>query len=695
MKTRTSQYPLSAPSSLPSTPQPRFARHLVERLVLCALVISGVVGASIDVLAGPCSTPSIVIAEPIEGGTLQVSRIAAAHAGLPETWDMRYDAWFCNPNSSAITVSSVKIEHLNGANVTKTVNIPALWFDPSTAKVVSPAQVAAASTNQLVMVRDDAMYLFPLPTSIRITFTLSTRGTSANLVQTYSVAEHIDPGPLHAFFFPFRQSDLPSGAYWYQTRHEEDNTFQRWAYDLMVETWDGSGWTPLKPGTTGKHNVDFYTFDKPVYAMSDGRVIGCNRGAPDNEPGGTIGNVPGGNVLWVRTGNETQLYAHLKQNSIPYSLCPFTDDAQHKLADPDPRVIPDPAYVIHAGQLLAHTGESGSSQSGTHLHIHTFMGLPAIWGGSETGIDADARPLEFVNVRVQERAKADVDPATWNQVTSRALLPYNTRIEGNDCGFDPSAVVGKSEVVNFGVPGNCFLEMTNAMWQEDDRPTSIDVHGLGASSESSTVWRPAGGIANVLLAGLDDVGLDTAKQTWVVKNGFRIRQVEGYLEGAVMKHAVIFEKGTTGGAQLMQRNIDGNTLANLGTQNPGFVPVNISAVVVNGVTRFDALMEKKQVGSLVVKDAIPISEYQNEFDAESKAGRSLAYIDGYESGGSAFVSTIWYGGLPATAALHGQTLTQMQAAEAANLTAGRLMHGVTQYIYGGDIVYAGFWRSGP
>jgi hypothetical protein len=667
-------------------------QRTLAKLILCVLVIVGVFAASSRAWAGPCSTPSIVVAQPVDGNTLQVSRIAGAHAGLPENWDMRYDVWFCNPNPSQITVSSVKIEHLAGATVTKTVNMQALWFDPSSGKVVSPAKVPAASTNQLVMVRDDTLYPFPLPTSIRVSFTLS---TGATLVQTHQVAEQIDPGPLNTFFFPFRQSDLPPGAYWFQSRHAEDNSFQRYAYDLIVQKWDGSKWTSTKPGTSGTHREDFYTFDKPVYAMSNGRVIGCNRGAPDNEPGGHVGNVPGGNLLWVRTGNETQLYAHLKQNSIPFSLCPFTDDAEHKLADPNPNVTPDPKYVIHAGQFLAHTGESGSSQSGTHLHIHTFMGLPAIWSGSETGIDADARPLEFVNVSVQEATNANVNPSTWNQVTSHALLPYNTRIEGNDCGYVPIEAVGKPELPNFGVPGRCFLEMTNAMWQAGDRPVSINVHGLGASSESSTVWRPDGGIASVLLAGLNDAALDAAKQTWVANNGFRIRQVAGYVEGGVMKHAIIFEKGTTGGAQLLRRNIDLKTLVGLSPQNPGYVPVNISAVAVNGVTRFDALMEQKNVGSLIVKVDIPIANYQNEFTAQANAGRSLEYLDGYEKGGSTFMSAIWYGGLPGTAALHGQTLTQIEAAEQSNLSAGRLMHGVTEYTDAGQHVYAAFWRTGP
>jgi hypothetical protein len=136
-------------------------------------------------------------------------------------------------------------------------------------------------------------------------------------------------------------------------------------------------------------------------------------------------------------------------------------------------------------------------------------------------------------------------------------------------------------------------------------------------------------------------------------------------------------------------------MALLGAQNPGYVPVNLSVAVVNGVARYDALMEKKAVGSLVVNTAVPIADLQNQLQTQSEAGRNLAYLDGFEVGGEAFVSAIWYGDLPATTALPGETKTQMENSEASNLTAGRLMQGITQYIVGNKIMYTGFWRSGP
>jgi hypothetical protein len=137
-------------------------------------------------------------------------------------------------------------------------------------------------------------------------------------------------------------------------------------------------------------------------------------------------------------------------------------------------------------------------------------------------------------------------------------------------------------------------------------------------------------------------------------------------------------------------------MAQLGAQHPGYVPVNLSVAVVNAVARYDALMEKKAVGSLAVNVAVPIADFKNQLQTQLQAGRHLAYLDSFEAGGEAFVSAIWYGDLPAaTTALPRETATQVHSLEASNLAAGRLMQGITQYKLGDKIMYTGFWRGGP
>jgi len=649
--------------------------------------------------ACPASSLTVNAVQPVDAGVLKVARVAGQNAGQATNWEMKYDAWICNKTAFGYLLDNVTFEHYNGASLIRTV----------VKTPINSSSFLAGAANQVALLRDQTQYPYPLPTSIKATFKFRKAGTLeyANLVQTHAVADHVNPGPLGGYFFPAKQADLPAGHYWTQGRHAENSTFQRWAYDLGVERWTGSAWDSYKAGSDHTKKESANVWDRPVYAMSDGEIIGCNRGAADNEPRYvdgqatgpvSVGNVPGGNLLWVRYGDETMLYAHLKQFSIPSSLCPFSDDAEHKLASPTSDPASDAPYRIKAGQFLGRTGNSGNSTGGPHLHIHSFRGLPAIWGGSETGFDSDARPLRFVNVRTQARTSSNISSSLWNDLSSAALPNYGTRIEPNHCGFMPSSAAGKAEVVNAGVAGSCFLQMFNAMRQAGLRPVHIDVHGVGSSSNSTTVWRPADGTSWVMRAGMDAAGLQADHDNYVVGQGFRYLQLETYNEAGKVKYAVIFVKGQPGAAQYARAGQSAATFqADFNARTAeGWRPVNVSVAVVSGVRSFAALYEKANVGSFVSKANIPVSGYQTEFDAQAAAGRQLAYVDGHEVNGVPYLSAIWYGGLTgAYQASHNQTKAQILALEGSNLGVGRLARGMTEYSSGGSLLYAAVWRPAP
>jgi hypothetical protein len=200
----------------------------------------------------------------------------------------------------------------------------------------------------------------------------------------------------------------------------------------------------------------------------------------------------------------------------------------------------------------------------------------------------------------------------------------------------------------------------------------------------------------VLLAGLDDAGLQSARQTWITGNGFRFLQLETYAENGVLKHAVIFVKPSQPGpAQFAQADMTAQTLQSVFNAEVanGFVPVNISAATVAGVTRFDALFENKNAGSFVALAAIPLANFQAQFNAQVQAHRGLAYIKGYESGGQPFVSAIWYGSLDNNfTALDEQSLSQMTSDVSQQEGIGRHTRGVTEYTNAGLLKYAGIWR---
>ncbi|HSV38598.1 MAG TPA: hypothetical protein VLI04_07540 [Nocardioidaceae bacterium] len=663
-------------------------RPVVPLLVALVATLAAGTLSSRPAEAAACAELSLATVQPVDGNVLKVARLAGAKAGQPDVWDMRYDAWFCNPGVADLFVTQVKIEHRTNGQTTKTVTLT-----PSTNTIDGETDA------RLIQVRDQAQYVFPLPQAIRITFTV--RDGGGNLIDTFerthSVAVHQNAGPLKGYFFPARDAENASNEYWMQGRHAEPN-FQRWAYDLVVQRWTGSAWIGLRAGapegTTDMN--DGLTFGRKLYAMSDGEIIGCNRGAPDNNSDENVGNVPGGNLLWVRTGDETTLYAHLQQDSIPLALCPFSDDAEHKLADPDQDLPGDAAYQIKAGQFLGRAGNSGFSRGGhSHLHIHVFRGLPAIWGGSETGMDSDSRPLHFVNVRVQPKTGANVNSADWNVLGSPKQLPYQTRLEPNWCSENPSAYAGKAEVVRLNISRGCFGDMFNAMVQAGFRPTSLDFFTVGVGTRSNSVWRPNDGTPWVLLHGMSNTALQNAHDKWVKKEGFRYLTLESYRLSGKLRHAVILVK-QPGVGQYARAGLSTSGYQDVfDTQKQqGRRPMSVSVAVVGGQRRYSAVFVKANVGSFVAKAHVSTAAYQAEFDAQSKAGRKLMYVDGYRYNGTPYLSAVWWAKSAKPAARHGATRLQIAQTSADQLAAGRYTRRITGYQQGG-VRFAGLWRARP
>jgi hypothetical protein len=144
--------------------------------------------------------------------------------------------------------------------------------------------------------------------------------------------------------------------------------FQRFAVDFIkIDN--------LGRGAVGDltRNESFFTFDEPVYAVADGRVVRTRDDLPDipplNEPPGssfttetTLGNNVG---LKLRDGRYA-LYAHLKRGSI--------------------RVRP--GQRVRRGQMLGRVGNSGQT-GGPHLHFQLNDG--------PSPVASDSPPFVFRN----------------------------------------------------------------------------------------------------------------------------------------------------------------------------------------------------------------------------------------------------------------------------------------------------------
>jgi hypothetical protein len=97
----------------------------------------------------------------------------------------------------------------------------------------------------------------------------------------------------------------------------------------------------------GASPADYPAYGSPVYAPCDGVVTGAADGLPDTPLGRPGDGPPEGNHLWIDTGHETVLLAHLRPGSLHAAV------GDH----------------VRSGQLLAEVGTSGTSDE-PHLHLH-------------------------------------------------------------------------------------------------------------------------------------------------------------------------------------------------------------------------------------------------------------------------------------------------------------------------------------
>lgn len=715
----------------------RAARHRLS--IITALLLAGSAAIAPTAHAGPpnyapppCpSTAGVhrIAVQPTNNGTLQVARIAAAQSGASEKWDLKADLWFCNNSATSYNYVTTKIEFLDANSaVTKTLNTRPFYYEDSSGRTFYTLPANSGARESFVRPGEPAVgssvptvFSYPLPAMIRFRTTLKTSSSATSGIVTNTVAvpvaNQVSPGPLHGFFFPERQASLPSGAYYFQTYHDDFNLQNRYAVDIGAQRFDSTthAWTqyrapdvanPSDPANDHHNAESWLMWGNAVRAMSDGEIVSCVRGSVDNKPYLVDGQVDdtvkatqvvdhaGGNYVWVRTGTETQVYAHLQQDSIPFALCPFTDNLEHKLADPYSDAPGDAPYQIKAGQFLGVVGNSGNT-SNPHTHVETIMGTSSIYGGnnSEFGYGSDSRPMNFINVRVQPIDWGTAaSSSAWDGLSSSRVIPANSLISPSNCGYLPSSYAGKQEVVQVATKGSCWAQMYNAMIQAGFRPVHYDSHPTGTTRTITTVWRPNDGTSWVLFHGLTGPQLQDEHNTYTAA-GWRYLNLQSYTVNGAVRYAVIFVKqpGATQFARAAMSLTTFTSVFNTET-TAGYRMVDYSVAVVNGVREYTGLwVSAPSINSYIVKD-VAVADYQAEFDAETRAGRMPVSLDGFELNAIPYLSTVWYGSQNSWTAAHGQTAAQISSGETTNLAAGRYARAVTEY---GSASFAAVWRAAP
>lgn len=308
------------------------------------------------------------------------------------------------------------------------VNLYSGIFEPG------PAVIWKAEKKILFMSPQAEFFRHSWPTKVTVRVQFD---NAADFVFETPIEVYLNKNGAQSYPFPAKQSDLPRGHYWYfgaRAGHEgprpslpvdvnrisdahrgalwdSGGNFcfgQQYAWDLGVLAWDGDSW---ESGNGGDQNADRFIWGTPVYAVEDGEILYCYGSSDDNsKPGPTdslVGSVPpGGNMYWIRhVGGEVALYAHLKKDSVPMSLCP-TDGVQN------------PPVPVSKGDQLGLVGNSGQSRA-PHLHFH----IQDSWALGDKG---QSMPTLFNNLRVGRPVTSS--GSSWEVVDDESIVSGNERV---------------------------------------------------------------------------------------------------------------------------------------------------------------------------------------------------------------------------------------------------------------------------
>jgi hypothetical protein len=264
----------------------------------------------------------------------------------------------------------------------------------------------------------------------------------------------------------------------------------------------------------------------------------------------------------------------------------------------------------------------------------------------------------------------------------------------NPCGVNlPPA--GALEVSRHGIPADCYQDVFNMIVARGYSPKFVDGYDVDGKTFFNATFRPMD-VAWVSRHGLTgDEYQDVFDE--LTDDGFRLHQVDSYLEGGSVRYAAIFEL-RPGPPWAAFHGLDDDEFA---TQlddlaDDGFVPVNVSSVVVGGNFFWTGLVEQVDVTGWAL-ETVPHADYQDTFDDNVDAGRLPIYVHGINTAGGPYLTAIWVDPIGGGwAAVHGETGAQYQADWNANTGAGLFTRYTTGYDNGaGSALFAAVWRGRP
>jgi murein DD-endopeptidase MepM/ murein hydrolase activator NlpD len=647
-------------------------RNLAISLALALALPVAILGPAAPAQAAGPSGVVVSQVQPAYGNLgLYIERVAPTSASASPTWRVNVDMYVKAPAAHGVTLTSI------------TTSYPGSSLTSST---FYQTRGIGAGDRIFLIVPESRRFTFPIAPSIR--FTLRFDGYDPVVVNR-TLKEYVNKTPSGGYRFPAKSV---SGGYWanlighengsgHNTHHRGVQN-QRFAYDLVIDKWDSAKaeWTDVKPGTDGSSNDEYWTFGTPIYAMADGYIRKCRRDQTENVPGvpDPDPEVEGNHLYIEHATGEVALYAHFKAGSVSSSLCPAAAADNLNI-------------FVKQGQFLGYSGNTGNSY-GPHLHLH-LANVPGFWDASNN--PAQGLPLRFnhATTRTYTGYTPGASPGFANLTnSSEGALPDWSLIQPNGCGWN-RVVPGGAEFARHGVKSTCYQEEFDDIALAGYRPVWRQQVDYGAAAYVSSIWRPKAGLAWKALHGLSAAGYQSAFTTWT-DAGYRLTHVDSYLQSGAVRYSAIFTN-TSGPAWQAYHGVSAAThQANFDSwTSQGYVPTNVSVVVVNGARYYTALYEQVSVGAFTLSSTVLESNYQTYFNSQTAAGRKLTYVDVYRDGSVNRFSVVFAQNVGSNwSATHDATSAQYQTAYTSNTSAGRLTRAVAAYSSNG-LKYAGLWRQ--
>lgn len=464
---------------------------------------------------------------------------------------------------------------------------------------------------------------------------------------------------------PFKGQDFGDHEKVHTFDHAQNHS-QKHGFDMGVRRYDfeNNRWTSVTTSVADYNaaptNNKFAVYNKPIYAMQEGKVVGCWRNAPENPRPKISGDsdttkpwlhsnllnglMPGGgNMLWVEHNDGSRmLYAHMIPGTISSSLCPH-----HATAYPaaignnsEMKYIAVPAAQqasISKGQYLGRVGNSGNS-TGPHLHIHLQ--------------DSSGEGQLITFQRGIAAALDDTKPyPSWTRFAG-STIPA-----GSQLIWAPRTVT--SQYVRHGMKAEMMQGFFSHLADSGYKASWFDGYSVGSQSFYNVVWKPA----NLAWRGFFGQSAAGYQQVFnqAIADGYAPVQVDSHQTGNGTRYSVIFEKKPLVTLARHGLSYDQHMQVMEQAKSLNLRPVSVSVVSSNGERRYTVLYQQQHVGSWTVSSQLTAAAYQNKVNSELAAGRRSIYLNSYVHQGEVNYTAV-FSQLPQLnwGAKHGQTSAQFQ-----------------------------------